>query len=46
MLVLVLGVAGFVGAFQELRGRAVDSSYARMLERLGVADRAALGGAL
>ncbi len=43
-VLLVLGVAGFVGAFADVRGRAVDSSYARMLERLGVADRAALGG--
>ena len=44
-VLLVLGVAGFVGAFQEVRGRATDSSYARMLEQLGVTDRAALGGA-
>ncbi len=39
---LVLGVAGFAGAFAEVRGRAIDSSYARMLAELGLADRAAL----
>jgi hypothetical protein len=41
-LLLVLGVAGFAGAFADVRGRAIDSSYARMLAELGLADRAAL----
>lgn len=42
-LAIVLGIAGFSGAFDEtVRGRAIDSAYARLLEELGFADRAAL----
>lgn len=44
-LLLVLGVAGFAGAFEEVRGRAIDGSYARMLEALELVDRAALADA-
>lgn len=39
---LVLGVAGFAGAFGAVRERAIDGAYARMLEELGFVDRAAL----
>lgn len=42
---LVLGVAGFCGAFAEVREGAVDGAYARLLERLGFVDRAAFRGA-
>jgi succinate dehydrogenase/fumarate reductase cytochrome b subunit len=41
---LILAVAGFAGAFHDVRQRAVDSEYARMLEELGFADRAVFGG--
>lgn len=41
---LVLAVAGFAGAFHDVRGRAVDGAYARMLEELGFTDRAQFGG--
>ena len=41
-LLLLLGVAGFAGAFHDVRGRAIDSNYARLLEELEVADRAAV----
>ena len=41
---LLLGVAGFAGAFQNVRAQAIDSGYARLLERLGLADRAAIAG--
>lgn len=41
-LLLVLGVAGFAGAFEEVRARAIDSDYARVLEEVGLADREAL----
>jgi len=44
-LLLLLGVAGFAGAFSEVREGAVDGSYARLLEELGLVDRAALAGA-
>lgn len=44
-LLLVLGVAGFCGVFEDVRALAIDSDYARMLEELGFADRAALRGA-
>lgn len=44
-LLLVLGVAGFAGAFSEVREGAVDGSYARLLEELGLVDRAAIAGA-
>ena len=44
-VLLLLGVAGFAGAFDdEARGRAIDSRYARLLEELGLADRAAIAG--
>lgn len=43
-VLLVLGVAGFAGAFADVRRLAVDGDYARLLERLGFADRAELGG--
>lgn len=43
-VLLVLGVAGFAGAFENVREAAVNSSYARLLEQLGFADWAALGG--
>jgi succinate dehydrogenase/fumarate reductase cytochrome b subunit len=45
-LAIMLGVAGFAGAFDRtVRGRAVDSAYARLLVELGVADAEAREGA-
>jgi succinate dehydrogenase/fumarate reductase cytochrome b subunit len=41
-VLLVLGVAGFAGAFEAVRDRAIASDYARVLDDLGLADRAAL----
>lgn len=41
---LALAVAGFAGAFHDVRAQAVDSGYARLLERLGFVDRAEFGG--
>ncbi len=38
-VLLVLGVAGFAGAFTEVRTQAVESDYARLLEELGLARR-------
>ena len=36
---LALGLAGFAGAFHDVRQDAIDSPYARLLEELGVAER-------
>ncbi len=38
---LALGLAGFAGAFHDVRQDAIDSPYARMLEDIGVAERPA-----
>lgn len=35
---LLLGLAGFAGVFQDVRGAAIDSPYARLLGELGVAE--------
>lgn len=35
---LALGLAGFAGAFHDVRGAAIDSPYARLLGELGVAE--------
>lgn len=41
-VLLALGVAGFAGAFEAVRERVIEGEYARMLEGLGLVDRAAL----
>jgi succinate dehydrogenase/fumarate reductase cytochrome b subunit len=38
-VLLLLGVAGFAGAFEAVRERAIASDYAALLERLGFAER-------
>jgi succinate dehydrogenase/fumarate reductase cytochrome b subunit len=41
-VLLLLGVAGFAGAFEAVRERAIAGDYARVLEDVGLVDRAAL----
>lgn len=36
---LLLGLAGFAGAFHEVRAAAIDGPYARLLDALGVAEQ-------
>ena len=41
-LALLLGVAGFAGAFTAVRDLALDGDYAHLIERLGLVDRSLL----